>query len=422
MAEDTSADAGEASPAGRDQPISASAPNRNGPLEGIRVVDLSRFIAGPYCAMLLGDMGADVVKVEPPGRGENSRSFAPFVAGESLYTMVFNRNKRSLTLDLRSDPGKDVLRSLLRKADVLVENFVPGTLEAMGFGWEALKALNPRLVVTRISGFGQVGPLSRKPCFDVIAQTMSGLMDITGDPGGRPTMAGTYVVDYSTGLYATIGTLGALQARGRTGAGQVVDVALLDSAMSMLMTAIPEQILLGRTMTRRGNRDRYGAPANTFATKDGAWVHLALTGEPMFREFARIMGRPELADDPRFQDNTARMANVEELERHVAAWTATLTAAELLDALHAIGAPSAKVASVSDIVGDPDVAGRRILDMDHPKAGKVPMQGFAVQFGASPMRLRHPPPLLGQHTSAILQEWLAMTPDEIAQLQASGAA
>src|SRR4051794_39978188 len=164
-----------------------------GALADIRVVDLSRFIAGPYCAMLLADMGADVVKVEPPGRGENSRAFGPFVQGESLYTMVFNRNKRSLTLDLRSEQGREVLRELLRTADVLVENFVPGTLEKMGFNWEALNELNPRLIVMRISGFGQSGPLSNKPCFDVIAQTMSGLMDITGDPAGPPTMSGTYV-------------------------------------------------------------------------------------------------------------------------------------------------------------------------------------------------------------------------------------
>lgn len=393
-----------------------------GALDGIRVVDLSRFIAGPYCAMLLGDMGADVVKVEPPGRGENSRAFGPFVEGESLYTMVFNRNKRSLTCDLRSDEGKELLRGLLRTADVLVENFVPGTLEKMGFDWDTLKTLNARLIVTRISGFGQSGPLSRKPCFDVIAQTMSGLMDITGDPGGHPTMSGTYVVDYSTGLYATIGTLGALQARSRSGAGQIVDVALLDSALSMLMTAIPEQMLLGRTMTRRGNRDRYGAPANTFPTSDAAWVHIAVAGEPMFRSFANVMGRADLADDPRFQGNTARMDNVEELEKLITDWTATLTAAELLDALQAIGVPSAKVASVSDVVGNAHLAHRgQILNMEHPKAGTVPMQGFSVQFGASPMRLRHPPPLLGEHTDAILAQWLAMTPERIAELRACGA-
>jgi len=292
----------------------------------------------------------------------------------------------------------------------------------MGLDREMLKALNPRLIVTRISGFGQSGPLSRKPCFDVIAQSMSGLMDITGEPEGRPTMAGTYVVDYSTGLYATIGTLGALQSRHRTGTGQVVDVALLDSALSMLMTAIPEQMLLGRQMTRRGNRDRYAAPCNTFPTGDGAWVHMAVAGEPMFQALLNSMGRADLAGDARFQGNTARMQNVDELEKFIADWTATLTAAELLAALEAIGVPSAKVASVAEIVEHAHLAHRgQILEMDHPKAGKVPMQGFSVQFGESPMQLRRPSPMLGEHSAAVLEEWLAMTPEQIAGLQASGA-
>jgi crotonobetainyl-CoA:carnitine CoA-transferase CaiB-like acyl-CoA transferase len=396
-------------------------PPQAGPLDGVRVLDVSRFIAGPYCAMLLGDMGADVIKVEPPGRGENSRGFAPLVEGESLYTMVFNRNKRSLTLDLRSERGKAVFRELLGKADVLVENFVPGTLEKMGFDWDTLHAINTRLIVTRISGFGQTGPLSRKPCFDVIAQSMSGLMDITGEPGGRPTMAGTYVVDYSTGLYATIGTLGALQARHRSGRGQVVDVALLDSALSMLMTAIPEQLLLGRTMTRRGNRDRYGAPANTFPTSDGAWVHLATAGDPMFRTLMQTIGRPELGDDPRFRDNDARMANVEALEQVITAWTQTLTAAQLLEALQAIGVPSAKVTRVAELVEDPHLAHRgQILAMQHPRAGTVPMQGFSVQFADSPMRLRHVPPMLGQHTDEVLGEWLSLGADRIGELREHG--
>jgi crotonobetainyl-CoA:carnitine CoA-transferase CaiB-like acyl-CoA transferase len=401
-------------------PVEQKAVPAPGALDGIRVVDLSRYIAGPYCAMLLGDMGADVVKVEPPGRGENSRSFGPFIEGESLYTMVFNRNKRSLTLSLRTDAGKQVLRELLAHADVLVENFIPGTLEQMGLDWSTLQSLNPRLIVTRISGFGQSGPLSRKPCFDVIAQTVSGLMDITGDPDGRPTMAGSYVVDYSTGLYATIGTLGALQARGRTGKGQVVEVALLDSAMSMLMTAIPEQILFGRTMTRRGNRDRYAAPANTFRTRDGEWVHLATAGEPMFRALGELMGEPQLADDPRFQSNEARMANVEALEALITGWTATLSAAELVAKLEAIGVPCAKVARVSELVDDPHLAHRgMILDMQHPKAGRVPMQGFSVQFGASPMRLRQAPPMLGEHTDSVLREWLELPEERIAELRAN---
>ncbi|MDA0237513.1 MAG: CoA transferase, partial [Proteobacteria bacterium] len=394
---------------------------RHGALDGVRVVDLSRYIAGPYCAMLLGDMGADVIKIEPPGRGENSRAFGPFVEGESLYTMVFNRNKRSLTLDLRSDRGGEVLRNLLRKADVLVENFIPGTLEKMGLDWASLTALNPRLIVTRISGFGQHGPLSRKPCFDVIGQSMSGLMDLTGEPDGQPTVAGTYIVDYSTGLYATIGTLGALQARHRTGTGQIVDVALLDSALSMLMTAIPEQMLLGRTMTRRGNRDRYGAPCNTFQTGDGEWVTMAVAGDRMFEALLSTMGREDLADDARFQENSARMQNVDELEKLITEWTMTLTAAELVAALQAIGVPSAKVVSVSEIVKHPHLAEHgKILNIDHPKAGKVPMQGFSVGFTDSPMQLRYPPPMLGEHTDNILEEWLGMTCEQIEQLRASG--
>ena len=391
----------------------------SGALAGLRVVDLSRYIAGPYCAMLLGDTGADVIKVEPPGRGENSRALCPFVAGESLYTMVFNRNKRSITLDLRAEAGKALLRDLLRHADVLVENFVPGTLEKMGLDADMLLALNPRLIVTRISGFGQTGPLSRKPCFDVIAQTMSGLMELTGEAEGRPTMAGTYVVDYSTGLYATIGTLGALQSRQRTGKGQVVDVALMDSALSMLMTAIPEQLLLGRTMTRHGNRDRYTAPANTFPTRDEAWVHLAAAGDAMFHALCDAMGAPALKSDARFADNGARMNNVDALETLIGQWTRSLTAEALLATLAAIGIPSAKVARVSDLVDDAHLAHRgQIIDMPHPKAGNVPMQGFAVRFGDSPMRLRHPPPMLGEHTAAVLEQWLGMPAERIAQLRA----
>lgn len=391
---------------------------RPGALSGVRVLDISRFIAGPYCAMLLGDMGADVIKVEPPGRGENSRGYAPFVEGESLYTMVFNRNKRSLTLDLRSDAGKDTFRALLAKADVLVENFVPGTLEKMGFDWDSLRALNPRLVLTRISGFGQTGPRSRKPCFDVIAQTMSGLMEITGESDGRPTMAGTYVVDYSTGLYATIGTLGALQARERSGVGQIVDVALMDSAMSMLMTAIPEQMLFGRGMSRHGNRDRYAAPGNTFSTADGAWVHVVCAGDGMFHNLVEAMGRADLRDDPRFIDNAARMRNVEALEALITDWTQTLRAADLVQRLEIIGVPCAKVARIADLIDDEQIAHRgQILRMPHAKAGEVPMQGFAVQFGDSPMQLRHAPPTLGQHTDAVLTEWLGMDAPAIERLR-----
>jgi CoA:oxalate CoA-transferase len=234
-------------------------------------------------------------------------------------------------------------------------------------------------------------------------------------------MAGTYVVDYSTGLYATIGTLGALQTRERTGAGQVVEVALLDAALSMLMSAIPEQRLLGRSMSRNGNRDRYGAPANTFPTRDGAWVHLASAGEPMFRALAAVMGRPDLAADPRFSDNEARLRNVDALEEIIATWTRAQSAAELLDALRAIGVPSAKVAGIAELVNDAHLAaGERVIEMQHATAGTVPMQGFAVRFGASPMRLRYPAPTLGQHTAEVLNEWLGLGDGAVSALRQAG--
>jgi CoA:oxalate CoA-transferase len=235
-------------------------------------------------------------------------------------------------------------------------------------------------------------------------------------------MAGTYVVDYSTGLYATIGTLGALQARNQTGKGQMVDVALMDSALSMLMTAIPEQLVLGRTMTRRGNRDRYCAPANTFPTRDGAWVHLAIAGDPAFQALSVVMHRTDLPNDPRFRDNDSRMQNVDALEKIVSDWTCGLYADELLEVLKGLGIPSARVASIADLVGNAALTqGERIIDMPHPKAGRIPMQGFSVRFGDSPMRLRHAPPVLGEHTHSVLAEWLGLSPERIAQLGEQGA-
>jgi len=215
-------------------------------LAGLRVLDLSRFIAGPYCAQLLGDQGADVVKVERPNGGDDTRGVHPQVEGESLYFMAFNRNKRGVTLDFRDPADQERLRALIRKADIVIENFRPGTMEKMGCGYETLRELNPRLIMVRISGFGSEGPLADQPCFDIIAQAMSGIMSITGEPDRMPMKAGTYLVDYATALYATIGVLSAVEARHRTGKGQLVEVNLLDSAMSMLMTGIPEALMLDR--------------------------------------------------------------------------------------------------------------------------------------------------------------------------------
>jgi crotonobetainyl-CoA:carnitine CoA-transferase CaiB-like acyl-CoA transferase len=286
-----------------------------GALAGLKVLDLSRFIAGPHCAMILGDLGASVVKVERVQGGDEVRALQPQVGGDSLYFQVFNRNKRSLTLNFRDPGAQDLLRRLIDQADVLIENFRPGTMEKMGLGWPEVHALNPRLVMARISGFGQQGPRSGEPCFDAIAQASSGLMSLTGSPKGPPMVAGTFLVDYSTALYATIGVLSALQHRNASGEGQLVDLSLLGSGISLLLTAIPEQAALGRTMSRVGNRDRYSAPAQTFKTRDGRWVYLLAGNDAHFPRLCKIMQRADLLADQRFATIPARMANVDAIGR-----------------------------------------------------------------------------------------------------------
>lgn len=387
------------------------------PLSGLKVLDLSRFIAGPHCASVLGDLGADVVKVERPHAGDDSRSLAPHIEGESVYFLMFNRNKRGITLDFRNAAAQDLLRRLACEADVLIENFRPGTMEKMGCGWNELHALNPRLVMARISGYGQSSPRAGEACFDGIAQASSGLMDLTGLPDGPPTMAGTFVVDYSTALYACVGILAALEERRRSGEGQLVDASLMGAATVLLMTAIPEYVVNGTSRTRIGNRDRYTAPSNTFRAADGKWVHLIAGGEPMFKRLAALIGRPELLDDPRFATLAARCENVDEVEAIAAGWIAGLTADEAARQLKEAGLPAAKVANIADVVADPLTreAGY-IVEAAHPKAGPVPMHGAAVRVGDHELPLA-PPPLLGQHVDAVLSEWLGLSATEISALR-----
>ena len=295
------------------------------PLGDVRVVDLSRFIAGPFCAQILGDMGAEVVKVERPG-GEDARHHEPFLEGESLYVMAFSRNKRAMTLDTRHPEALAVLERLIRDSDVLVENYRPGTLAAMGLTPERLRELNPGLIVTSISGFGQDGPLAHRALFDAIAQAMSGLMSLTGD-GEQPTMAGTYVADYVAGLYGALGTMMALRHRDRTGEGQVVDVASLDGLFACLATYVMATANLGEQPARTGNRDALNAPANVFKASDG-YVYLHGGTNPLFPHLCRAMGAEELAQDERFRGVRERMANHASIERIVAEWVASGTVEE----------------------------------------------------------------------------------------------
>ncbi|MBB4663848.1 CaiB/BaiF CoA transferase family protein [Conexibacter arvalis] len=391
-----------------------------GPLDGIRVLDLSRFIAGPFCAQMLGDMGADVIKVERPS-GEDARHHAPFYKGESVYTMVFNRNKRGVTLSTRHPRAQRLLEGLVKSSDVLVENFRPGTLEAMGFGYERLRELNPRLVITSISGFGQTGPLAERALFDAIAQATSGLMSMTG-AAGNPTLTGTYVADYIAGLHGVIGTLLALQHRERTGEGQVVDVGSLDALFSCLGTAPSAQAMLGEIPTRTASsRDVLTGPANVFAARDGH-IYLHAGTNPLFPRLCEVMGRPELAADERFRDVPSRMANIDAIEAEVSAWLAERTVEEAGEELTRVGIPWGRVATIEEVVASPQIAAREMLvEVEHPTLGPLTVPGIPVKLSDSPGTVRKAPPLVGEDTDEVYRELLGLDDAELARLREDGA-
>lgn len=382
--------------------------SNNPPLHGLRVLDLSRFIAGPFCSMQLGDMGADVVKIEKRGSGDDTRLNHPQIEGESTYFLSFNRNKRSVELDFRDPADQEKLRQLAAKADVLIENFRPGTLEKMGCGWDELSALNPRLIVVRISGFGQDGPFANRACFDVIAQAMGGIMNLTGQADGPPTMAGTFMVDYSTALYATIGILSALEARRQTGRGQLVEASLLETAASLLMSAIPDHQQLGQSMTRMGSRDRYTAPVNSFQCSDGEWVYLSAGTDSLFRRFIATTGLNHLLDDPRFSNAASRLANQEAIEAEVRNWVTQYPAAAVVETMEQAGVPCAKVAGIGEVIDNPQLRHRgQIVDIEHPKVGTYTTHGVTVKLHDTPGRITRPAPMLGEHTEEVLSEWLS---------------
>ncbi len=389
-------------------------------LDGIRVLDLSRFIAGPLCAQLLGDMGADVIKVERPG-GEDARELGPRYRGESIYAMAYNRNKRSVTLDTRHPAAPAILRRLLALSDVLVENYRPGTLERMGLDPASLRALNPRLVVTSLSGFGQTGPLAQRALFDPIAQAVSGLMSLTGEPDGPPTSAGTYVADQLAGVYGALGTMFALYARERTGEGQRVDVASLDALFTALGSHTSAFAMLGVEPDRTGSRDAYSAPANLFRASDG-WLYIHAGSNALFPRLCAAIGRDDLATDPGLSDVSGRMARVSDVEAAVSGWTARHRVAEVAEVLDAAGIPFGPVAGIADVVGSPQIAAREMLvEVEHPVLGPLRVPGLPVKLGATPGSVRRAPPMVGEHNDAVYGELLGLGPGAIDELRSSGA-
>lgn len=386
-------------------------------LNNLKVLDLSRYIAGPHCGMILADQGADVVKVETPGRGEETRLLPPKIGEHAIYPLVFNRNKRSITLNFRSKEGQELLRELISQADVVIENFRPGTLEKMNCGWEAIHRLNERAILLRISGYGQTGPWSKKPCFDAIAQAAGGLMELTGAEDGEPMPAGTFIVDYVTSLYASVGVLSALQARQISGKGQLVDMAMLDCTVSLLMTAIPEFALNGKQMTRHGSRDRYSTPAANFLCKDGRWVHINAGSDSLFPRFAAKAGLENLLADPSFSTNSARMERVPEVERLVADWTMQRSSEDVIASMDEAGVPCARVASISEIFQNEQLRSRdQIIEITNPGYGNLTMAGIPVRLSDTPGTLRHAPPTVGQHTAEVLRDWLGYDEQNVSSL------
>jgi crotonobetainyl-CoA:carnitine CoA-transferase CaiB-like acyl-CoA transferase len=377
------------------------------PLTGLRVLDFSRMLSGPFCTALLGDLGADVVKVETPDGGDDSRHFAPRREGESTYFMLVNRNKRSITLDLKSAHGRRTAHALARRADVVVENFKPGVARRLSIDYETLSALNPRLVYASISGFGQDGPLAHRPAYDIIAQAMGGIMSINGTPDSGPTRVGESIGDLAAGLYASWAILAALRARDRDGRGQHLDVAMLDSIFSLLVSALSQYLFTGQVPQRIGNANPISAPLDSFRAADGELI-IAVANDAMFRRLAEAMGQPALADDPRFATDRNRKANESALKAIIEEWARAHPVEEAVACLEAASVPASPVLSVDQVVGSAHAAHRGLVsETTHRRAGTIPLVLQPVQFlGSAPLPKR-PPPLLGEHGEAVLAEWLA---------------
>lgn len=389
------------------------------PLAGTVVVDLSRVLSGPYCTMLLADMGARVIKVEHPKRGDDTRHWGPpFVAGESAYFLSINRNKESVALDFKDPDGRRLLDGLIERADVLVENFRPGTLDRLGLGYEALATRHPRLVYCSISGFGRTGPKRERPGYDAVIQGESGLMSITGPAGGSPYRLGVAIADLVTGMFAAQGVLLALIARSRTGREQLVDVAMLDSAAAMLTYQAGIHFMTGQTPVRMGNRHPTIAPYETFEAADGDFV-LAVGNDDLWRRFCRAMGLDQLASDPRFATNGDRVTNYGELRPLLVDVFRARTRAQWIACLDAAGVPCGSVRSVAEVVEDQQLHVRSMVErLTHPTVGAMRTLGVPIKLSDTPATVLRPPPVLGEHTDRVLKEMLGTGEDELDRLRA----
>ena len=391
-----------------------------GLLDGVVVLDLSRVLAGPYCTMMLADMGAEVIKIEIPGKGDDSRANAPQVNGQSAYFMNLNRNKRGITLNLKTEEGKEIFKRLVKKADIVVENYRPGVMKRLGLDYESLKEINPGIVYGAISGFGQYGPYSQRAGYDIIGQAMSGLMSTTGWPDTPPTRTGTAIADVMAGASCCIGILAAYINKLKTGKGEMVDVALVDSMVSSLEIINMIYLCSGRVPTRIGNRYEAIYPYDTFHAKDGMVV-IACGNDKLFSLLKEIIKDPDLEDE-KYKHNIDRVNNHATLKDVVERWTITRNIDDIVDILLEVGIPSAPVNTIDRVVKDPHIAGARemFVENEHPVAGKLKLTGNHIKLTNNKIKIRKAAPLLGEDTQSVLKEYLDIDEDEYKELIEKG--
>jgi len=392
-----------------------------GPLDGVTILDFTRVLSGPYCTMLLADMGARVIKIEQPGRGDDTRAWGPpFVNGESAYFLSINRNKESLTLDLKHPAARAVLNCLLPRADVLVENFRPGTMDRLGLGYDALAPRYPRLVYCSISGFGQTGPRRGEPGYDAVMQGEGGLMSITGTPDGPPFRLGVAISDIVSGMFAAQGIAMALLARVRSERGQRVDVGMLDSTVALLTYQAGIYFATGTTPGRMGNRHPTIVPYETFAASDGDFV-VAVGNDDQWRRFCRLLGAEEIAGDERFATNSARVRNYDALRPLLVERLRSRTRREWVENLKEAGVPCGSVREVGDVLQDPQLDARQMIEtVEHMTAGAVRVLGVPIKLSDTPGGVRTAPPALGQHTRQILEGECGMSAGQIQEMSRTG--
>ena len=387
-----------------------------GALSDIKVLDLTRVLAGPYATMLLADLGAEIIKIEQPEKGDDSRAFGPYKNGESAYFMSINRNKESITLNLKAPEGKEILKELVKQVDILVENFRPGTMEKLGLGYDVLKEINPRLIYASSTGYGQTGPYSQRPAYDAVVQAMGGIMSITGQPDGVPTRVGTSIGDITAGLFCAAGILAALHERERSGVGQMVDVAMLDCQVAILENAISRFEFTGEIPHPIGNRHPSIVPFEPFDTLTTP-IMLAAGNDRLWVTLCGLM-ELDLADDPRFKTNPLRNENYAALRPILAERFMTKTAEEWQQMFDDAGIPCGPINTVDKVVTNEQVVAREmILEVEHPTAGATRIPGIPIKLSRTPGEIRLPAPVLGAETEKILTRCLNLTPEQIADLR-----